>query len=272
MLLVWNSWLWRTLSRFYHRLASPREFYSLSRVLTPLFCVCFLVPTVIGGYYGLFVAPADYQQGDAFRILFVHVPSAWMSLFVYVTMAVAGAIALIWRMKMAFAVVICSAPIGAAFTALTLITGAIWGKPIWGTFWQWDARLTSELILLFLYFGIMALYAAFDDRKIAERATSLLAVVGVVIVPIIHYSVEWWNTLHQGATVFVKGGPKMPPEMLIPLLLTAIGFMFFYAYALFLSLRNRVLSTNRKQQWVRDLIKNSVNDSSVNDLDGENKV
>ena len=263
MQLIWNSWLWRILSRFYHRLASPREFYSLSRVLTPIFGLLFIVPTLVGSYYGLFVAPPDYQQGDAFRILFVHVPTAWMSLYVYVTMAIAGAIALIWRMKMAFAVVICSAPIGAAFTALALLTGAIWGKPIWGTYWQWDARLTSELILLFLYFGIMATYSAFDDRKIAERATALLAVVGVVIVPIIHYSVEWWNTLHQGATVFVEGGPKMPPEMLFPLLLMAIGFMFFYGYVLFLSLRNRVLSTNRKQQWVRDLVNNVEQESKT---------
>ena len=254
MQFIKSSWLWQLISRFYHRLASPREFYSISNFLTPAFGVIFLVSSIVGSYYGLFVAPADYQQGDAFRILFVHVPSAWMSLFVYVTMAVAGAIALIWRMKMAFSVVICSAPIGAAFTALALLTGAIWGKPIWGTYWQWDARLTSELILLFLYFGIMAIYSAFDDRKVGERAAALLAVVGVVIVPIIHYSVEWWNTLHQGPTVFVEGGPRMPREMLFPLLLMSIGFMFYYGYALFLRLRNHVIQTNRKQQWVRDLI------------------
>lgn len=250
----WITSLWAILNRFYHRLGSPREFYQIAEVATPIFGILFLVPTLIGSYYGLFVAPADYQQGDAFRILFVHVPVAWMSLFVYVTMAVAGAIALIWRMKMAFAVVICSAPIGAAFTALALVSGAIWGKPIWGTYWQWDARLTSELILLFLYFGIMALYAAFDERRTAERATALLAVVGVVIVPIIHYSVEWWNTLHQGPTVFVEGGPRMPPEMLIPLIYMAVGFMFFYGYAVFLNMRNHVLATNQKQQWVKDLI------------------
>jgi len=254
MQFIKSSWLWRLISRFYHRLASPREFYSISNFLTPVFGVIFLVSSIIGSYYGLFVAPADYQQGDAFRILFVHVPSAWMSLFVYVTMAFAGAIALIWRMKMAYSVVICSAPIGAAFTALALLTGSIWGKPIWGTYWQWDARLTSELILLFLYFGIMAIYSAFDDRKVGESAAALLAVVGVVIVPIIHYSVEWWNTLHQGPTVFVEGGPRMPREMLFPLLLMSIGFMFYYGYVLFLRLRNHVIETNRKQQWVRDLI------------------
>jgi len=253
----WILKLWSILERFYHRLASPREFFQIARILTPIFGLLFIIPTLIGSYFGLFVAPTDYQQGDAFRILFVHVPVAWMSLFVYVTMAVAGAIGLVWRMKMAFAVVICSAPIGAAFTALALVTGAIWGKPIWGTYWQWDARLTSELILLFLYFGIMALYAAFEERTTAERATALLTVVGVVIVPIIHYSVEWWNTLHQGPTVFVAGGPRMPSEMLTPLIFMAVGFMFFYGYTLFLSLRNHVLTTNRGQQWVRALVASS---------------
>lgn len=248
------STLWSVSSRFYHRLASPREFYKISQVATPIFGALFLVLTLFGAYFGLFVAPADYQQGDSFRILYVHVPVAWMSLFVYVVMAVAGAIGLIWRMKMAFAVTICSAPIGAAFTALALLTGSIWGKPIWGTWWVWDARLTSELILLFLYFGIIGTYYAFEERKTAEKATALLAIVGVVIVPIIHYSVEWWSSLHQGATVFVEGGPRMPRSMLIPLLMMALGFMFFYGYALFLRLQNMVLDTERKSRWVNELL------------------
>lgn len=242
------------LARFYHRLASPREFYRISRVLTPLFGALFLILSSIGAYYGLFVAPADYQQGDSYRIIFIHVPAAWLSLFIYIVMAVAGAIGLIWRMKMAFIVAICSAPIGAAFTALALATGAIWGKPIWGTWWVWDARLTSELILLFLYFGVMALFYAFEERKTAERAMALLCVVGVVIVPIIHYSVEWWSSLHQGATVFRDGGPAMPPSMLVPLLLMALGFTFFYGYTLFLRAQNMVLSNERKSRWVRELI------------------
>lgn len=246
--------IWNFLSTTYHRLGSPREFYTISRYATPVFGILFLVPSVIGAYYGLFVAPADYQQGDAFRILFVHVPVAWMSLFVYVVMAVAGAIGLIWRMKMAFVVTICSAPIGAAFTALALLTGSIWGKPIWGTYWVWDARLTSELILLFLYFGVMAVYYAFEERKTAEKAAALLSVVGVVIVPIIHYSVEWWSSLHQGVTVFAEGGPKMPPSMWIPLAFMAVGFMFFYGYALFLSMQNRVLQNEHKSTWVRQLM------------------
>ena len=246
--------LWNVLSKFYHRLGSPREFYQISLYVTPVFGALFLALSLAGAYFGLFVAPTDYQQGESFRILYVHVPVAWMSLFVYVVMAIAGAIGLIWRIKMAFYVTICSAPIGAAFTALALLTGAIWGKPIWGTWWVWDARLTSELILLFLYFGVIALYYAFDERKIAEIAAALLSLVGVVIVPIIHYSVEWWSSLHQGATVFVEGGPKMPTSMLLPLLMMAIGFMFFYGYAVFLSMQNAVLDNERKSRWVRNVV------------------
>jgi len=254
--------IWNFLSRTYHRLGSPREFYQISRYTTPVFGFLFLSLSIVGTYLGLFVAPADYQQGDSYRIIFVHVPAAWLSLFIYVVMACAGAIGLIWRMKMAFVVAICSAPIGAAFTALALITGSIWGKPIWGTWWVWDARLTSELILLFLYFGVMALYYAFEERRTAERAMALLAVVGVVIVPIIHYSVEWWSSLHQGATVFREGGPAMPPSMLTPLLLMALGLTFFYGYALFLRAQNMVLSNERKSQWVRELIEQSTIDKN----------
>ena len=246
--------IWNFLARVYHRLASPREFYKISRYATPVFGLLFLVLTVIGTYFGLFVAPADYQQGDSYRIIFVHVPAAWLSLFIYLVMATASAIGLIWRMKMAFVVAICSAPIGASFTALALITGSIWGKPIWGTWWVWDARLTSELILLFLYFGVMAVYYAFEERKTAQRAMALLSVVGVVIVPIIHYSVEWWSSLHQGATVFRDGGPAMPPSMLTPLLLMALGFTFFYGYVLFMRAQNMVLEQERRSKWVREVI------------------
>lgn len=252
------SVIWNFLDRTYHRLGSPREFYAISLYTTPVFGFLFASLSIVGAYYGLFVAPADYQQGDSFRILFVHVPVAWMSLFVYVVMAVAGVIGLVWRMKMAFVVTICSAPIGAAFTALALLTGSIWGKPIWGTYWVWDARLTSELILLFLYFGVMAVYYAFEERKTAEKAAALLSVVGVVIVPIIHYSVEWWSSLHQGVTVFAEGGPKMPPEMLFPLALMALGFMFFYGYALFLAMQAKVLENEHKSRWVKEIVLGST--------------
>ncbi|NND81914.1 MAG: heme ABC transporter permease [Gammaproteobacteria bacterium] len=246
--------IWNFLYISFHRLGSPREFYTISAYATPVFGLLFLGLSTYGAYLGLFVAPADYQQGDSFRIIYVHVPAAWLSLFIYVVMACASAIGLIWRMKMAFVVALCSAPIGAAFTFLALATGSLWGAPIWGTWWEWDARLTSELILLFLYSGVMALYYAFDDRRTAERATAMLAVVGVVIVPIIHYSVEWWSSLHQGATVFREGGPAMPANMLTPLLLMALGFTFFYGYCLFHRARNMVLHNERNSSWVREMI------------------
>ena len=241
------------LNRFYHQLGSPREFYKIAKYATPLFGVIAILLFLPGSYLGLFVAPADYQQGDSYRIIFVHVPAAWLSMMIYVIMAVAAAIALIWRMKMAFAVVVCSAPIGAVFTALALVTGSLWAKPTWGDWWVWDARLTFELILLFLYIGIISVYQAFDQRAIAEKAAALLSIVSVVIVPIIHYSVEWWSSLHQGATVFRDGGTAMPPSMLTPLLLMAGAATFFYGYILFLNMQAQVLEQNSTKQWVKDL-------------------
>ena len=186
---------------FLHRFASPPHFYRLSGLLAPwLGWIC--LGLMAGGLYGgLVAAPPDYQQGESYRIIFVHVPSAWMSLFIYTVMAGASAIALVWRIKLAEVVAIESAPIGASFTFLALVTGSLWGKPMWGAYWVWDARLTSELILLFLYFGVIGLHAAIEDRRTASRASGLFAIVGVVNIPIIHYSVEWWNTLHQGPTV-----------------------------------------------------------------------
>ena len=236
--------------KFFHQLGSPREFYKISSI-TPWFAgICVLLATY-ATYQALFVVPADYQQGDSFRIIYVHVPAAWMSLFVYVVMAISGAIGLIWRMKMAFMVCICSAPIGASFTFLALATGSLWGKPMWGTWWVWDARLTSELILLFLYLGVIALYAAFENRRTAEKAVAILSIVGVVNVPIIHYSVEWWNSLHQGATVIRPDGPAMHSSMLYPLLVMAIAFKLFYGWSLFLRLRNMVLETESRSNWVK---------------------
>ena len=183
--------------RFFHQLGSPKHFYRIAGAWLPWLSVLCAGFMLVGLYQGLWVAPADYQQGESYRIMFVHVPSAWMSLFVYVIMAGAGAIGLIWRMKLAEVIAISSAPIGASFTFLALVTGSIWGKPMWGTWWVWDARLTSELILLFLYLGVIALYNAVEDKRTAARASSILAIVGVVNIPIIHYSVEWWNSSSQ---------------------------------------------------------------------------
>ena len=174
-------------------------------------------------------------------------------MFVYVVMAVCGAIALIWHMKLAEIIAISSAHIGASFTLLALVTGSIWGKPMWGTWWVWDARLTSELILLFLYLGVIALYNAIDDKRMAARATSILALVGVVNIPIIHYSVTWWNTLHQGPTVSKMGAPSIDLRMLIPLLLMAVAFKLFYLVVLLLRARCELLERERNSRWVTEL-------------------
>ncbi len=246
--------------RFYHRMASPPHFYSFTEKLMPWITVIFLLLTGFGLYLGLFVAPPDYQQGDSYRIIYIHVPAAWMSLFVYVVMALCGGIALIWRMKLAEVVLISSAPIGASFTFIALVTGSLWGKPMWGTWWVWDARLTSELILLFLYLGIMSLYGAIEDRKTASRAVSILALVGVVNIPIIHYSVEWWNTLHQGPTINVTelDKPSIHVSMLIPLMLMATSFKFLYIMAMFQSARVEILRREQNTQWVKRLLESKA--------------
>ena len=218
---------------------------------------------MIGIYSGLVLAPADYQQGDSFRIIYVHVPSAWMSLFVYMLMATAGAMGLIWKVKVSDAIARSCAPVGAAFTFLALTTGAIWGKPMWGTWWVWDARLTSELILLFLYLGYMGLQGAISDQRMAARAGAILALVGVINIPIIHYSVEWWNTLHQGATIMKLGKPSMPPEMLWPLLLSILGWALVSGAIFLLRMQNEILQRDLRRPWVVALAnKNSASGES----------
>ena len=214
----------------------------------------FLLLLVAGLYGGLVLAPPDYQQGESYRIIFIHVPSAWMSLFIYTMMAVCGVVILVWRMKIAEIVLISSASIGASFTFLALATGALWGKPMWGTWWVWDARLTSELILLFLYLGVIGLYGAIEDKRIAARAVAILAIVGMVNIPIIHYSVEWWNSLHQGPTVTKFDKPSIHWSMLMPLLLMALAFQVYYLLALFQNCRAELLQRERNSKWVEELI------------------
>lgn len=226
----------------------------MSAKLVPWFAVSALLVAVYGLYLGLFVAPPDYQQGESYRIIFIHVPAAWMSMFVYVVMAVSAAIGLIWQIRLADVIAASSAPIGASFTFIALVTGSLWGKPMWGTYWVWDARLTSELILLFLYFGYMALQSSIEDQRMADKASGLLAIVGVVNIPIIHYSVEWWNTLHQGATVTKLDKPSIHIDMLIPLLLMALAFKLFYVAVVLIRARNEVLYRDRNRRWVRELI------------------
>jgi heme exporter protein C len=242
-------WTW------FYRLASPPHVYRVAATLTPWFMTVAAMTLGYGLIGGLVFAPPDYQQGDAFRIIYVHVPSAWMSEFAYTTMAAAGAVGLIWRIKMAHAVAAATAPIGASFTLLALVTGSLWGRPMWGTYWAWDPRLTSELILLFLYVGVMSLRPAFEDANRGDRAAALLSVVGVVNVPIIHYSVVWWNSLHQGATVAKMGKPSMAWSMLWPLLSMFLGFMCFYGAVLCMRLRGEVLNRERQATWVREAIK-----------------
>jgi len=208
---------------------------------------------VLGLYVGFAMAPTHSEQGESYRIIFLHVPAASNSMMIYMIMATSGAIFLIWRIKLADTIAAASAPIGAAFTFLALITGSIWGKPTWGTWWQWDARLTSELILLFLYFGYMALRAAMDDRQSAARSSAVLALVGVVNIPIIHFSVEWWNTLHQGATVSKIAKPSMEMTMLSSMLLMLFALSIFYAVVLLIRARGLTLQQDSRGSWVRNL-------------------
>jgi len=237
-----------------HKLASPPHFYRMAGRLMPWFAWPATLLIVAGLYGGLVLAPADYQQGDAFRIIYVHAPSAWMSLMVYVTMAVSAAIGLVWRMKLAHAVAASCAPIGASFTFAALATGALWGQPMWGTWWVWDARLTSELILLFLYLGYIALRSAIDDPQRADRASAVLAIVGVINVPVIHYSVVWWNTLHQAPSVTKMAAPSISPAMLVPLLMMILGFTLCFVAMLLVRVRGEVLRRERNAEWIREVL------------------
>jgi len=240
------NWTWL------HKFASPPHAYRLAGRLAPWVGWPAFALIVVGLYGGFVLAPPDYQQGEGFRILYVHAPSAWMSMFVYATMAVAAAIGLVWRIKLAHAVAAASAPIGAWFTFAALATGSLWGKPMWGTWWVWDARLTSELILLFLYLGYMALRASIDDRDRADRASAVLAVVGVVNLPVIHYSVFWWNTLHQGATISKIGKPSITGDMLWPLLTMFLAFTLYYGAVMLVRLRAEILRRERDATWLRE--------------------
>ena len=245
------SWTW------FHRLASPPYFYRLADRLAPWFGWLALVCIGIGLYGGLWYAPPDYQQGDGFRIIYIHVPSAYLSMMGYTVMAVSAGIGLVWRMKMAHATAAAVAPLGASFTFLALVTGSLWGKPMWGAYWAWDARLTSELILLFQYFGFIALSRAFEDPRSGEKAAAVLALVGLVDVPIIHYSVVWWNSLHQGSTVFVGSGSDIATSMLVPLLAMIAGFTAFFAACLLKRIQLEILERESGATWVQEVLENT---------------
>jgi len=225
-----------------HRFANPMRFARLSKAVLPWMAVLTILLIGTGLYWALLASPADYQQKDSVRIMYVHVPAAWMGLFIYVSMAVSSAAGLIWRHPLADIAAKSCAPIGAGFTLVALVTGALWGQPMWGTWWVWDGRLTSMLILLFLYLGYMALWQAYDEPGKASRAAAILALVGVINVPIIHFSVEWWNTLHQPASVFKVGGPSIDPSMLWPLLVMALGFTTYFVVVLLWRMRAEILA------------------------------
>lgn len=245
------------LPRWFYQLASPRWSYDIMGKLLPGFALVALLALVVGTIWALVYAPADYQQGNSFRIIYIHVPSAILAQSCYMLMAVAGAVGLIWKMKVADMVAKSCAPIGATMAILALATGAIWGKPTWGSWWVWDARLTSMLILLFLYLGVIALHSAIESEATAAQSAAVLALVGLVNIPIIKYSVDWWNTLHQPATFKLTERPAMAPEMWMPLLVMVIGFYCFFAVSLMMRTRNEILVRERRSSWVKELVGSS---------------
>ncbi len=235
---------------WFHKLGSPPYFDRFAARWAPWGHGLGLLLIAIGLYGALFRVPADYLQGDSFRILYIHVPSAWMSMAVFAAMAFYAAIALVWRIKLCEILAMACAPIGAAFTLITLATGSIWGKPTWGTWWDWDPRLTTELVLLFMYLGVMGLYHAIDDRRAAARAAGLLAIVGVVLLPVIRYSVVWWNSLHQGQTIRLFGESSMDASMMWPLAWTVLGTKFWFLGSLLARARADNLRREAGKAWV----------------------
>jgi len=240
------NWTW------FHRFGSPPYFYRVAGILIPWFAWIAAVAGAAGLVGGLVLSPADYQQGEGHRIIFVHVPAAVLSTLAYAVMATASGVGLIWRMNVAHAVAASCATIGAWFTVVALATGSLWGRPMWGTYWAWDPRLTSELVLLFLYLGYLGLRGAIDDAARADRACAVLALVGVINLPIIHYSVDWWNSLHQGHTLLKFGKASMPPSMLVPLLLMMLAFTLYFGAIMLVRARGEVLRRERSARWISE--------------------
>jgi heme exporter protein C len=233
--------------------ASPQTFYPLAGKLAPWFFVAAAMFGAAGLYIGFFVAPTDAQQGEAYRIIFIHVAAAWMSMFIYVVMAFWAGVGIAFNTRLSSMMASALAPTGALMTFIALWTGALWGKPMWGAWWVWDARLTSELILLFLYIGFMSLQAAIDDARRADRAGAVIALVGVVNVPIIYFSVQWWNTLHQGASVSLTRSPSMAATMLTGMLLMALAFWMYSIAVVLMRVRCIILERERNSDWVKQM-------------------
>lgn len=241
-------------SRNWFKYAAPQRFHALAGRWVGWFGAAATVLAVAGLYVGLLLAPTDAQQGESYRIIFVHVPAAWMSMVIYLAMAFWAGVGLVFNARLASMMALALAPTGALMTFLALWTGSLWGKPTWGAWWVWDARLTSELILLFLYMGYMSLHAAIEDTRRADRAAALLALVGAVNIPIIYFSVQWWNTLHQGASVSLTRAPSMATPMLLGMLLMALAF-WMYAIAVALArVRTLILERERHTGWVRQTL------------------
>ncbi|MPZ43298.1 MAG: heme ABC transporter permease [Betaproteobacteria bacterium] len=238
-----------------YRYASPAAFYPVAGMLAPWFMAAAALLAALGMYIGLFAAPTDFQQGDAYRIIYVHVPAAWMSMLIYVVMAFYAVLYFTFNTRLSAMMMNALAPTGAMFTFLALWTGALWGRPTWGTYWVWDARLTSELILLFLYLGFMALHAAIEDARRADRAAALVAIVGVVNVPIIYFSVQWWNTLHQGASVSVTASPTMASIMLAGMLVMGLAAWMYAIGAALMRVQSIIVEREAGADWLGRYLK-----------------
>ena len=236
------------------KFASPQNFYPLAGRLWPVFAIAAVVLAAVGLWMSFFVAPTDAQQGEGYRIIFIHVPVSWMSMFIYLVMAAWAGLGLIFNTRLSGMMATALAPTGALCAFLSLWTGALWGKPMWGAWWVWDARLTSELILLFLYLGFMALQAAIDDPRRADKAGAVLALVGVINVPIIYFSVKWWNTLHQGASVSMTRAPSMATTMLWGMLIMSLALWMYAIAVALLRVRSIILERERHADWVRHAV------------------
>ncbi len=247
------NWQW------FHRLGSPRWFYEKTTGWLPWIAMVTFSLMIVGMVWGLAFAPLDAKQGNSYRIIYLHMPVAVLSMAGYYAMAIAGAVGLIWRMKMAFIVMVAAAPVGAVMTFLALVTGSIWGKPTWGTWWIWDARLTSVLVLFFLYMGVIALQQAYQNRDTADKACAILSLVGMVNIPIIYKSVDWWSTLHQPATIKMVGESTIDPSMKYPLLIMIAALYLFFTLAVILYTRVEVLRRESRTQWVSELLNQAAN-------------
>jgi heme exporter protein C len=239
--------------KFFYQLASPKNFFALTSRINPWLAVCALLTLVTGMIWGLVFAPPDYQQGEAYRIIFVHVPSAFLSMALYGWMGFLAILLLVWRIKIAGLLINLVAQLGACMAFLALVTGSIWGKPMWGAWWVWDARLTSELVLLLLYTAILATHHAVKNKEDGDKIIAILTLVGLIDLPIIHYSVYWWNTLHQGATLSAFAKPRIDTSMLYPLLLSLLGFFLYSLWVILEKARSEVLFRERRQSWVKAL-------------------